>query len=331
MPKMKFKDFKEIGNEVGTFDTARFLENKYFGLFLNAYKFPTLNAETQRFLLKKLWNNGCAAIFIIEGTRKEPTLNQALTNNSPNTIATNNPEDNGLPCVVPFAVAQWNIYDEPSVINLINVRGAKYIPTSMQVVNRDACIIWAHKSHAPIRMLAKYYIDQMVEVQKTIDMNLFIHKMPRLVVCSPEDEARVKEFMEKIERGEKNLFLTSDDAQAIKNVLDSGASGSYIIDKLKQFMQILDNELLTFLGINNVPVEKAERLITDEAKSNDQLIVACANCFLDSLKESCENVEKVLKYPMPIEATSTPQVEDMEEEDAEDDNEDEPGGEDDAQ
>ena len=96
-------------------------------------------------------------------------------------------------------------------------------------------------------------------------------------------------------------------------------------------MQILDNELLTFLGINNVPVEKAERLITDEAKSNDQLIVACANCFLDSLKESCENVEKVLKYPMPIEATSTPQVEDMEEEDAEDDNEDEPGGEDDAQ
>lgn len=312
MPKIKFKDFKELGEATSTFDTKRFLENKYFGLFLNAYRFPTLSAENQRYLLKKLWSNGCAAIFIIEGTRKEPTLKEALTNSSPNTITNGNVEDNGLACVVPFAVNQWNIQDEPSVINLINVRGAKFIPNKLQIVNKDACIIWAHKSHAPVRMLASYYIDQMVEVQKTIDMNLFIHKMPRLITCTPEDEARVKEFMEKIERGEKSLFLTADDAQAIKNVLDSGAGTSYIIDKLKQFMQILDNELLTFLGINNVPVEKAERLITDEAKSNDQLIVACANCFLDSLKESCENVEKVLKYPMPVEATSTPKVEEAE-------------------
>ena len=148
--------------------------------------------------------------------------------------------------------------------------------------------------------------------------------MPRLVVCSPEDEARVKEFMEKIERGEKQLFLTADDAQAIKNVLDSGANGSYIIDKLKAYMQILDNELLTFLGINNVPVEKKERLITDEAPSNDQLIQECGNCFLDSLKESCENIEKVLEYPMPIEATSTPKVEE-ESENEQEDNENEEG------
>ena len=324
MPKMKFKEFKELGDYVTSYDTRRFLENKYFGLFLNAYKFPSLSVENQRYLLKKLWSNGCVAFFIIDGTKKEATLKQALTNSSTNTISMTNPEDNGIPCIVPFAVNQWNIQDEPSVISFINVRGAKFIPTELQVVNKDACIIWAHKSHAPIRMLAMYYIEQMVEVQKTIDMNLFVHKMPRLVVCSPEDEARVKEFMEKIERGEKQLFLTADDAQAIKNVLDSGANGSYIIDKLKAYMQILDNELLTFLGINNVPVEKKERLITDEAQSNDQLIQECGNCFLDSLKESCENIEKVLKYPMPIEATSTPKVEE-EAEDEQEDNDNEEG------
>ena len=323
MPKIKFKEFKELGIDSSVYDTRRFLENKYFALFLNAYKFPTLSAENQRYLLKKLWSNGCAAAFVIEGTRKEATLKQALTNTSPNTIAMTSPEDNGLLCIVPFAVNQWNIQDEPSVVTLINVRGANFIPTKPLIVNKDVCLIWAHKSHASIRDLAMYYINQMIEVQKTIDMNLFIHKMPRLVVCSPEDEARVTEFMEKIERGEKKLFLTADDVQAIKNVLDSGANGSYIIDKLKQYMQILDNELLTFLGINNVPIEKKERLITDEAQSNDQLIEECGACFLDSLKESCENIKKVLQYPMPVEATSTPKVEEAEDE--QEDNEDEEG------
>ncbi|MBO7731676.1 MAG: hypothetical protein J6S67_03970, partial [Methanobrevibacter sp.] len=203
--------------------------------------------------------------------------------------------------------------------NYINVRGATFIPKGLKIVNKDCVIIWAHKSHQPIRALVKYYIDQMIEVQKTINMNLFVHKMPRLVVCSPEDEARVKEFMSKIENGEKQLFMTAEDAQAIKNVLDSGASNSYIIDKLKQYFQILDNELLTFLGINNVPIEKQERLITDEAKSNDELIQQCGACFLDSLKESCENVEKVLQYPMPVEVTSKPKEEPQEDEDEGDD------------
>lgn len=325
MPKISYKEFKEMGEECGKYDTRRFLENKYFGLFLNAYKFPSLSTENQRYLLKKLWTNGCAAFFIIEGTKKDATLRQALTNTSVNTISMTNPEDNGIPCIVPFAVNQWNIQDEPSVINLINVRGATFIPRDLKVVNKDVCIIWAHKSHAPVRMLAQYYIDQMVEVQATIDMNLFVHKLPRLVVCSPEDEARVKELMEKIERGEKKLFLSADDAQAIKNVLDSGSNGSYIIDKLKQYMQILENELLTFLGINNVPVEKKERLITDEAQSNDQLIQECGACFVDALEESCKNIENVLGYPMPIEATSTPKEEVVDEE-----NQDE-GDDDDAQ
>ena len=305
MPKLKFKDIKD-DIEFNKMTALRFYENKYFGLFLNAYKFTNLTKNQQRYLLKRMWINGTVACFIVEGTRSEPSLKQALTNTSANTVSVGQDNPEGLLVFTPYAVNQWNIEDEPSVISLINLRGATFIPTDPKIVNKDVVIGWAHTSHTPVRALVMYYLEKIVDVENTIKTNLFVHKLPRLVIVSPEDKERVKEIMEDIERGENKIFLDVADWNAIKNVLDSGA-GSYIIDKLYQYKQNLENELLTFLGINNVPIEKKERLITDEAQSNDQLINDSSDCFLDSLKAFCEEIKDVLGYSIEVEANSSPE------------------------
>ena len=321
--KVKYRDFKE--QESITYTSQRFYENKYFGLFLNAYKFDNLTRSQRRYLLKKLWQNGTCCCFVLAGTKQEPSMKSLLTNKTKDTIALGNESPNGLLIFTPYAPIQYNIEDEPSVVNIVNIRGAQFLPTSPQVVNKDVVICWAHSSHAPIRSLVMYYIEKIVDVENTINMNLFVHKLPRLVVCSPEDKARVEDLMEAIERGEKKLFLDANDVQAIKNVLESGSNTSYIIDKLYQYKQSLENELLTFLGINNVSIEKKERLITDEANSNNQLINDCSECFLDSLREFCENVSTILDYPLSVEATSSPDSNEeiMEEEYNEDEGEEE--------
>lgn len=302
--KIRYRDLQE--QDSITYTARRFYENKYFGLFLNAYKFDNLTRSQRRYLLKKLWQNGTACVFVLAGTQQEPSLKSLLTNKTKDTIALGNDSPNGLLVITPYATTQYNIEDEPSVVQIVNIRGAQFLPTKPQVVNKDVVICWAHSSHAPIRSLVMYYIDKIVDVENTINMNLFVHKLPRLVVCSPEDKSRVEDLMEAIERGEKKLFLDANDVQAIKNVLESGSNTSYIIDKLYQYKQNLENELLTFLGINNVSVEKKERLITDEANSNNQLINDCSECFLDTLQEFCENVSNILNYPLSVEATSSP-------------------------
>ena len=306
MPKVRYREIiKEA--EQNTFDAKRFYENKYFGLFLNAYKFTNLTKNQERFLLKKLWQNGTIAAFILEGSKSEPTMRDLLANKTKSTIELGNDSPNGLLVFVPYAVNQWNIEDEPSVVTFVNLRGAQFIPNTMQEVNKDCVIGWAHKSHAPIRNLVMFYIEKIVDVENTINMNLFVHKLPRLVVCSPEDRARVEDLMEAIERGEKKLFLDAQDVAAIKNVLESGSNTNYIIDRLYQYKQNLENELLSFLGINNVAIEKKERLITDEANSNNQLINDSSDCFLDCLKDFCDEVSKILDYPLSVEANSSPE------------------------
>ena len=303
MPKIKYREIQQNGDET-KFSAMRFYENKYFGLFLNAYKFTNLSKNQSRYLLKSMWKRGTVACFIVEGTRQEPTMNQALTNTSPNTVSPAF-ESDGLLVFTPYAVNQWNIEDEPSVITLVNTRGATFIPTKPQIVNKDVVIGWGHTSHAPVRSLVMWYVERIADVENTIDINLFAHKLPRLVVCSPEDRERVADIMEAIDRGEKKLFLEAEDYQAIKNVLEAGGS-SYIIDKLYTYKQNLENELLSFLGINNVAVEKKERLITDEANSNNQLINDSSDCFLDSLKNFCDEINTVLDYNISVEANSSP-------------------------
>ena len=314
--KIKFRDIKE---ETGGYDAKRFYENKYFSLFLNRRHFPELTKNQERFLLKSFWNNGCVAAFILEGTKQEPSLMQMLQNSSKDTLILENENANGLLMLVPFATSKYDVFDEPSVIQYINKRGAKFIPKGLKIVNKDCVIGWAHTSHAPIHSLVMFYIDKIVDVENTINMNLFVHKLPRLVVCSPEDKSRVEDLMEKIENGEKKLFLDANDVNAIKNVLESGSNTSYIIDKLYQYKQNLENELSTFLGINNNPIEKAERLVTGEVNSNNQLIAECGNCFDDSIEAFCEEVSNVLGFPL------TQEVEEIEEEAEEEYNEDEEG------
>lgn len=306
--KIRYRDIQYQEEEIQSYTSKRFYENKYFGLFLNRRHFPQLTKNQERFLLKSFWQNGCICAFILEGTKQETSLKQMLSNSSKDTLILENENANGLLLLVPFAVAKYDITDAPSVVSYINKRGATFIPKGLKIVNKDCVIGWAHSSHAPIRSLVMYYIDRIVDVEKTIEMNLFVHKLPRLVVCSPEDKARVEDLMEKIERGEKKLFLDANDVQAIKNVLDSGSNTSYIIDKLYQYKQNLENELSTFLGINNNPVEKAERLITGEVNSNNQLIAECGNCFDDTIDAFCEEVSQVLGFPL------TQEVEEFEEE-----------------
>lgn len=304
MPKLRYRELQI--EEANSFNARRFYENKYFGLFLNAYKFTNLTKNQERYLLKKLWQNGTIAAFVLEGTQSDPSLKDLLSNKTKSTMELGNDSPNGLLVLVPYAVNQYNIEDEPSVINFVNVRGAGFIPTGLKKVNKDCVIGWAHTSHSPVRSLVMYYIDRIVDVEKTINMNLFVHKLPRLVVCSPEDRSRVEDLMEAIERGETKIFLDVADWEAIKNVLESGSNTNFIIDKLYQYKQNLENELLSFLGINNIAVEKKERLITDEANSNNQLINDSSECFLDCLKDFCEEVSNILNYPLSVEANSSP-------------------------
>lgn len=263
---------KSIVNREGI---KRILFNKYFNLYMNAFEFEgDIDYQQKEFILKRLWADGRIACFKLAGTEASKDHPQ------------------GLAVFCPFAPGYWNIYDYPVKVNLINTRGVRFIPTGLQVVDKDVVIGYAQRNHKSIFEIVEHYVERMTDVLMVINTNLKTHKMPWLIAGSEEEQFKFKTLFEKLDQDDPQLYIDSADADKLKALI-SGAP--YVIDKLYNYYSALENELREFLGFQNVGVvEKKEHLIGEEVRANNALVEANKECLFDCLKEFFERVEKVL-------------------------------------
>ena len=289
----------------------QFYLTKYFNLFMGAYKFKGITYQQQDYILRKLWAEGKICAFIVEGTELSDKEAPKNVNEYPN----------GMIAFVPFAPFMFDIYDFPIQVNLINVRGAKFIPTTPQIVGKDVVLGYAQKSKKSVLSIVDFYLTKIVDVEMTIRVQLKSHKAPWLVATTPENEEKLKNLFKRIESDEEVLYLSAQEVEALK-VLTGG--NAYIIDKLYQYKQALENELLTYLGIDNLGImEKKEHLTNDEVASNNDLINDHSDNFLSCLQNFCKSIREVLGYEISVEATSSPVVAGKEEEISEEEGENE--------
>ena len=273
----------------------QFYIQKYYNLFMGAYKFNGITMQQQDYILKKLWAEGKIASFIVAGTKLAEGEVPTNVNQYPN----------GMIAFCPFAPFLFDIYDFPIQVNLVNVRGAKFIPTTPQVVNKDVVIGYAQKSKKPVLSIVEYFIQKIVDVDMTIRVQLKSHKVPFLIATTPENESKMKALWDKINADDEVLYMSPSEIESIKSVLQTG--NAYIIDKLYSYRQALENELLTYLGIDNMGImEKKEHLINSEVNSNNDLINDHSDNFLSCLKDWCDRIKKYLGYEISVEATSSP-------------------------
>lgn len=286
-------DWKTSGNFARSLCYQYYL-TKYFNLFMGAYKFTGITRQQQDYILRKLWADGKISAFIVEGTKLEEGEVPTETNQYPN----------GMIAFVPFAPFIFDIYDWPIQVNLVQVRGARFIPTTPQVVNKDVVIGYAQKSKKPVVQAVDFYLQKIVDVEMTIRVQLKSHKVPWLVGTTPENESKLKALFDKVENDDEVLYVSANE---VKDMTTLQGGNQYIIDKLYAYKQALENELLTFLGIDNIGImEKKEHLITDEINSNNDLINDHSDNFLFCLKHFCEEIKEYLGYDISVEATSSP-------------------------
>ena len=279
--------FKRKGTLLSRAEIEGFYRTKYFSLFMNAYKFKGLNEQQERFLLTQFWEIGSINAFILEGSK-------------PESIAIKGEESpQGELILTPYAPSMYNIYNYPTRVRAVRLRGASFIPQTDMKVNEDCVLGWAHTSHNPVRTIVEFYVKKITDVEMTIRTHLFVQKLPRLIKCTPENEARVKQLMNDIEAGENRIYLTSDDIKDIESVLESG--GTYVIDKLYSYKLNLEKELMTIMGIDNIGFVKRERENNDEINANNEEIDNGGDCFLDEMKKFTKGVTEILGYDLDVE------------------------------
>lgn len=127
---------------------------------------------------------------------------------------------------------------------------------------------------------------RLYEAERTIDVNIKAQKTPVLLLI---DEAQRHSMMQLYSQYDGNRPFIFGDKNAMQDntIKAISTEAPFVADKLMDYKKEIWNEALTFLGINNIMVDKKERLITDEANSNNELINLNLQSFLAPRMEAC--------------------------------------------
>lgn len=133
---------------------------------------------------------------------------------------------------------------------------------------------------------------RLYEAERTIDTNIKNQKHPIMLIVDEKQRLMMENLYSQYDGNQP--FIFGDKSQLSEEMLRSiDTKAPYVADKLTDYKKEIWNEALTFLGVNNLQVEKKQRLITDEASSNNELINLNLMSFLAPRQKACEEFNEL--------------------------------------
>ena len=259
----------------------RMMCEDYENLAIQRYKWKNLPEPLESEKLEQmLYDNPQVVTF-----KNKTTLNDVITN-----------VDSPLLFIPISGEYNWNVYDIPQ--NLTAEKRGLFAQLKI-----DECVIIKNNfMRTTTRERVEYWVEKMCNIQSAMDLNVNATKTPFVLSCDNEKEKlTLLNFYESIGCS-KPLIITDSNSKlnyTEKKVLTTGVLP--IMDQYQQAYLDCKNELLTYLGIDNVSIEKRERLLTGEIEQNDELIND--NLYRGYLerKKACEKINKMFGTNIDVE------------------------------
>ena len=251
-----------------------FYNIKYFNLFMAEWRIKadeeTLPTRARYYRLRQFYTKGTVAVWNIKHT---------------NSLG-----------VAPYDVSDYDRYDFPIAGTLVNVHeiSTEIIPAHKRSINdpKGFVIGYVQLNHRSVADVVKRYAKRLAEIDLVINTNLQVNKLPFIIETTDTDAARRKDIVQRILNNEVAVFANVSDVNAIKAI---STAAPYIIDRLTQFKQSVENELKTYLGINNHASDvKRTYINAAETNSNDNEISGGADAFQQSLDRFSSEIKKYL-------------------------------------
>ena len=162
----------------------------------------------------------------------------------------------------------------------------------------DVVYIMNNELQKPTSSTIALFSNRLYNVERTMDVNLNAQKTPVLIEGDKNSLLTLKNLYMQYD-GNVPVIYANKNYDLANNLNVLKTDSPFVVDKLEIHKHELWNDVLTFLGINNMNTDKKERLIVSEAESNDDLINYYLNCFYKTRKQACDLINK--KYNLSIE------------------------------
>lgn len=156
----------------------------------------------------------------------------------------------------------------------------------------DAVLVLNDWEGTPTSGTMDLFAYRLYEAERTCDVNIKAQKTPVMVIVDEKQRLMMENLYSQYDGNQP--FIFGDKSQLSEEMLRTiDTKAPIVFDKLSEYKKEIWNEALTFLGINNLMIEKKQRLITDEASSNNELINLNLMSFLAPRMEACKKFNEL--------------------------------------
>lgn len=161
--------------------------------------------------------------------------------------------------------------------------------------NTRAILVMNDWERVPTANTLQLFAYRLYECERTCDVNIKAQKTPILLTVDEKQRLTLENLYSQYDGNQPFIFgdkhqLNLDTLKAINT------SAPFVALDIMEYKKKIWNEALTFLGINNIIEEKKERLVTDEANSNNELINLNLQSFLAPRKLACKQFNELFGF-----------------------------------
>ena len=152
--------------------------------------------------------------------------------------------------------------------------------------NSECILVQNNWDRTPTAGSMELFALRLYEAERTADVNIKAQKTPVMILVNENQRIMMENLYSQYDGNKPFIFGDKDQLnEGLLRAIKTDAP--FIADKIMDYKKEIWNEALTFLGINNIMVDKKERLITDEANSNNELINLNLQSYLAPRQEAC--------------------------------------------
>lgn len=183
-----------------------------------------------------------------------------------------------------------NVHGEPLSYNAVGFNHHERVDAD------DCVIIENNRSRIATDPFIMFYANKLTEAERTTDVNIKACKTPVVFACDDKDVLTFKRIFSMVDGNVPAVY--ADKGINLDAIQTFDTKVKFLGNDLMDYKKSVENELLTFLGFNNLAVDKKERVNVSEAESNNDVIESFYDLQYEARLLACERINE--KYGLNI-------------------------------
>nr|DAM30799.1 MAG TPA: upper collar protein [Caudoviricetes sp.] len=152
--------------------------------------------------------------------------------------------------------------------------------------DKECILVMNNVDRLPTAGSMELFAWRLYLAQRTCDVNISGQRFPVMIVGDDKQRLMLENLYNQYNGNQPFIFGNKD--QINGDILKAIKTDSpYVVDKITDYKKEIWNEALTYLGINNMSIQKKERLTENESNENNELVNMNLQAMLFPRQQAC--------------------------------------------